>query len=212
MLPAIRKNISALVIPQQHLHSAAEANQLALNHYALAIAGRLCSVDGELNMSEKRTFLQLFPYFGSEHLGMLRDTANDNSSVYLNCKRFSKFTNGSAIVAARLYARLFKLACSDNGLNVMEISYLEKVGEMLGLSKLLLEKALEHHFLSAVDKPVKFDAYIDARSYYRNEMLRLHPDMFTDSSVLSPRIRARLMQLANERMRILNENYRKSLS
>lgn len=166
MLPAIRKNISSFVIPQNHLESAAEANQYALNHYALAIAGRLCGIDGELNLNEKRMFLQLFPYFGTEHLSLLRDVANDNGSVYINCKRFNKFTNDNKTISAKLYARLFKLACSDNNLNVMEISFLEKIGDMLGLSKVFLEKALEYHFFEWYQRTKKVQ-----RLYRRQKLL-----------------------------------------
>ena len=211
MIPAIRKNISSFVIPQVHLGSATEINQYALNHYALAIAGRLCAVDGNLNLNEKKTFLELFPYFGTEHLSMLRDTANDNGSVYINCKRFNKFANDNKTVSARLYARLFKLACSDDTLNVMEISFLEKIAEMLGLSRIFLEKALEHYFLSGLDEVKRFSAYIDARNYYRKEISKFHPDLYVGDSVLSQPIKNKVLQLANERIKILNENYRKSL-
>ncbi len=212
MLPAIRKNISSFIIPQNQVESAAEANQYALNHYALAIAGRLCGVDGDLNLNEKRMFLQLFPYFGTEHLSMLRDVANDNGSVYINCKRFNKFTNDNKTISAKLYARLFKLACSDDTLNVMEISFLEKIGDMLGLSKVFLEKALEYYFLNGVKEPKRFNAYIDARNYYIKEIMKFHPDHFVGDNILSLRIKRKIIELANERMKILNENYRKSLS
>jgi hypothetical protein len=212
MLPAIRKNISSFEIPHQHLESASEANSYALNHYALAIAGRLCGIDGDLNLNEKKTFLHLFPYFGTEHLGLLKETAHDDSSVYINCKRFTKFANDNVRTSARLYARLFKLACSDDGLNVAEISYLEKVAGMLGLSKTLLEKALEYYFLEDIREIRKFDSYIDARKYYMNQIVRLHPDSFYSDNILSIRIKSKIIELANERTKILNENYRKSLS
>ncbi len=211
MLPALRKNISSLSIPEHHLDAALEANQYALNHYALAIAGRLCGIDGDLNINEKRTFLHLFPYFGQEHLSLLKETSDDDASVYLNCKRFTKFANDNLTVSARLYARLFKLACSDDALNVMEISYLEKIAGMLGLSKTLLEKALEHHFLNGIEIK-KFDAYIDAKQYYRKEIMKFHPDLYVSDNILSGRIKKKIILLANERMKILNEHYRKSLS
>jgi uncharacterized tellurite resistance protein B-like protein len=193
MLPAIRKNISSFEIPEKHLESAVEANQFALNHYALAIAGRLCGVDGDLNLEEKKTFLQLFPYFGTEHLSLLKETAHDESSVYINCKRFTKFANDNINVSATLYGRLFNLACSDNGLNVMEISYLEKIAGMLGLSKIMLEKALEFYFLEDVNEVKKFDSYIDARKYYKGQMIKFHPDMFAGDTILSTRIKNKII-------------------
>jgi hypothetical protein len=212
MLPAIRKNISSMTVPEKHWESAVEANQYALNHYALAIAGRLCGCDGDLNLQEKKTFLGLFPFFGQQHLYLLKETAHDEGSVYINCKRFTKFANDNVTTSARLYAKLFKLATSDEGLNVSEISYLEKVAGMLGLSKLLLEKALEYYFLSDVKQVKKFDSYIDAKKYYRNQIVHFHPDLFSDDGILSQRIKNKIIELANERMKLLNENYRKSLS
>ena len=212
MLPAIRKNISSITIPEKHWESAVEANSFALNHYALAIAGRLCGCDGDLNIHEKKTFLGLFPYFGQEHLALLKETAHDTNSVYINCKRFTKFANDNVNVSARLYAKLFKLATSDEGLNVAEISYLEKIASMLGLSKVLLEKALEYYFLNDVREIKRFDSYIDAKRYYRSQIIHFHPDLFLNDDILSKRIKNKIIELANERMKILNENYRKSLS
>ncbi len=212
MLPSIRRNISSMTIPAHHWDSAVEANHFALNHYALAIAARLCGCDGDLNLKEKKTFLGLFPYFGTEHLGLLKETAHDQDSVYINCKRFTKFSNDNIEASARLYAKLFKLATSDEGLNVAEISYLEKIAGMLGLSKVLLEKALEYYFLSDVREVKRFESYIDAKRYYKNQIIRFHPDLFFSDDVLSKRIKNKIVELANERMKILNENYRKSLS
>lgn len=212
MLPAIRKNISAITIPQNQLDSAIEANQYALNHYALAIAGRLCSIDGDLNINEKKSFLGLFPYFGQEHLSLLKETANDEASVYINCKRFNKFANDNTKISAQLYAKLFKLSYADGNLNLMEISYLEKIAVMLGLSKTLLEKGLEYYFLKDLDKEKKFTAYIDAKNYYRREILKLHPDHFYGTEIVSSRIKNKLIDIANQRVKILNEHYRNSLA
>jgi len=211
MMPAIQKNISSFLIPDNQMEAAFEANQYALNHYALAIAGSLCGIDGDLNINEQKMFLKLFPYFGAEHLSMLQDVANDNGSVYINCKRFNKFANNNKTVSARLYARLFKLACSDDTLNIMEISFLEKVADMLGLSNVFLEKALEFYFLNDAKEVKKFDAYMDARNYYRKEMMRFHPDMYMGDDILSKRIKNKILSLANERMKILNENYSRAL-
>jgi len=211
MLPAIKRNISALTIPQNHIDSAAEVNQLALNHYALAISAKICSADEKINLAEKRAFLGLFPYFGQQHLSLLSESADDDSSVYISCKRFTKFANNDVNISARLYAKLFKLATSDATLNIIEISYLEKIVGMLGLSKVLLEKALEYYFLIDVVEIKKFVAYIDAKNYYRKEIFKLHPDHFIGDNILSLRIKNKVIELATERVKILNENYRKSL-
>jgi len=212
MLPAIRKNVSAVIIPQKHLESAIEANQFALNHYALAISGRLCGCDGDLNLYEKTTFLTLFPYFSQQHLGLLKESATDSDSVYINCKRFNKFSNDNLTITARFFARLFNLAIADDSLNVMEISFLEKVSSMLGLSKEFLEKALEYHFIDSIKFEKKFVNNDGVKNYYRRQITKLHPDLFSENNVLSNRIKNKIVWLATERMKILNENYSKSLS
>lgn len=213
MLPAIRKNISAIEIPQKHYTSAVEVNSYAINSYALGISGKLCGIDGELNLSEKRAFLTLFPYFGLEHIPILKETANDDSSVYLMCRRFCKFTNENSSISAKLFGRLFKLAGSDNTVNVYEISFLEKTCGMLGLSKDFLDKALEYYFLSSVKRfEGNFAKREDIKSFYRNQIIKLHPDFYTADTLLSYRTKSKLISLANERLKLLNEYYRKSLS
>jgi uncharacterized tellurite resistance protein B-like protein len=211
MLPAIRKTVSAIEIPQSQIKNASEANQFALNHYALAIAAKLCGCDGEVNAIEKRSFLSLFPFFGQQHLSLLKETSIDNSSVYINCKRFNKFANDNITITAKLYAKLFKLACTDDKLNTIEISYLEKLASMLGLSKILLEKALEYYFLKDVLEIRKFNDKAEAKNYYRAEIFKLHPDYFLGDNILSSKIKLKIIDLATERARILNENYRKSI-
>ncbi|HCR85321.1 MAG TPA: hypothetical protein DIV86_01455 [Alphaproteobacteria bacterium] len=213
MLPAIRKNISAIEIPQRHYNSAVEANSYAINSYALGISGKLCGVDGELNLSEKRAFLGLFPYFGLEHIPILRETANDDSSVYLMCRRFCKFTNENSTISAKLFGRLFKLAGSDNTVNVYEISFLEKTCGMLGLSKTFLEKALEYYFLASVKKfEGNFAKREDIKTFYRNQIIKLHPDIYAGDSLLSYRVKSKIISLANERLKLLNAHYKTSLT
>ena len=213
MLPALKKNISSMEIPKQHINSAAKTSIYALNHYAMAISGRLCSVDGEVNLTEKKSFLQLFPYFKHDQLGMFKDCANDNNSVYLSCKRFCKFSNNDPKIAGKLYGRLFKLATSDSTLNVYEISFLEKIISMLGLPNILLDKALEYYFLDDLKHPGGlFASKKKVKNFYRSQISKLHPDSFHGAGALTERTRKVIMSLANERVKILNENYRKSFS
>jgi hypothetical protein len=213
MLPQIRKNISSVTIPERHFQSAIQANGFALNHYALAISGKLCGVDGELNLTEKKSFLTLFPYFGLEHIPLLKETANDNSSVYLLCRRFCKFTNENINLSAKLFGRLFKLAGSDNVVNVYEISFMEKTASMLGLSRNFLEKALEYYFLGSIKKyQGNFAKKDEIKIFYREQIIKLHPDIYSHNDVLSYKIRAKIIELATERLKILNENYRSSLA
>ena len=77
MIPAVRKNISSFIIPEKYEREAFETQNLAVNHYALTIAGKLCEIDGELNLKERRAFLNLFPYFNQSHLGLLSESVRD---------------------------------------------------------------------------------------------------------------------------------------
>lgn len=212
MLPALRKNISEFHVPQIHMNSAIEANALAVNHYALALSSKLCNVDGDLNLSEKRAFVSLFPYFGSEGISLLNNTADESISVYHACRRVNKFANGDKSIIGRLYARLFKLAGSDDTLNVYEISFLEKLAPMLGLHLGFLEKALEYYFLNNLKHEKKFTPRDELRKFYLTQISKLHPDLFMGDDILSKRIKSTIITLANERTKMLNENYKNSLS
>ncbi len=211
MLPSLHKNISEFYIPQHHINSAIEANSFALNHYALAISGKLCSIDEEINLAEKWAFLALFPYFGSNGIELLH-SFNDNSiSTYHACKRFLKFSANDKNISAKLYARLFKLAGCDDVLNTLEISFLEKISPMLGLNLNYLEKALEFYFLKNLEFKPALPKH-EVRRFYIGQIAKLHPDNFLHNDNLSKRIKSTIVTLANERAKILNENYKNSIS
>lgn len=212
MLPAVRKNIAEIEIPNKHLNNARETNLFALNHYALGISGKLCGVDGDVNLGEKRAFLTLFPYFGGEHLPLLKQSAVNGDSVYLMCRRFCKFTNENTIVSAKLFARLFKLAGADNIVNIYEIAFMEKTATMLGLRPTFLDKALEYYFLGSIKKFVgNFAKKENIKQFYRKQVIKLHPDIYSQDDVVSRKTKAKIIELATERLKILNEYYRSSL-
>jgi hypothetical protein len=213
MLPSIKKNISSVAIPDHFRRSAIEMNQRAVNSYALAISGKLCNIDGEINLTEKRAFLALFPFFEQQHLSLLKETGENDDSVYLHCKRFCKFTNGDRKTSARLFARLFKLAIIDDAINIPEMSFLEKISPMIGLTPDIFEKALEIYFLEDIKMPKAiFHSEEKVKSFYKNQIRKLHPDIFQETSFLSKRIKKKINYLANERVKLLNENYRKHIS
>ncbi|MDX1949401.1 MAG: TerB family tellurite resistance protein [Rickettsiales bacterium] len=211
MLPSLNKNISEFYIPQHHINSAIEANSLALNHYALAISGKLCSVDEDINLAEKRAFLALFPYFGGNGIELLNSLQNNGISIYHACKRFRKFSSDDKNITARLFARLFKLAGSDEVLNTLEISFMEKISPMLGLNLNFLEKALEFYFLKNLEHNSKTPKH-EVRKFYIGQIAKLHPDNFLHSDNLSKRIKSTIITLANERTKLLNENYKNSIA
>ena len=213
MLPALRKNVSSLVIPQYQAKTAIETNRLALNHYALAIGAKLCAIDGDINLIEKRAFLALFPYFSQQHLSIFKSCATDESSVYIHCKRFSKFSNGNKKAAARLFARLFKLATIDEPINALEISFLEKIAPMLGLRSTILEKALEIYFNQEIKLPNRFLlGKTKMKEFYRDQVVKLHPDMFESADFISGKLKTKIISLANERTKRINENYQNHIS
>ena len=213
MLPAVRRNISEIEIPQKHFNNVREINSYALNHYALGISGKLCGIDGAVNLGEKRAFLTLFPYFRADHIPLLKQTANNNDSVYLMCRRFCKFTNDNSVISAKLFARLFKLAGADNIVNIYEIAFMEKICAMLGLKKTFLEKALEYYFLGSIRKyEWRFAKKEEVKNFYREQIIKLHPDIYSKDGVLSYKTKAKIIELATERLKILNEYYRSSLS
>lgn len=211
MLPTVRKNVSEFHIPQHQMSSAAEANSLALNHYALALSSKLCGIDSDVNLGEKRAFVALFPYFGSNGISLLRDFTENPISIYHACKRFCKFSNDDKTVSARLFARLFKLAGCDDTLNVYEISFLEKISPMLGLNLSFLEKALEYYFLNNL-KHQSITPKNELRRFYVTQISKLHPDNFVGDDILSKKIKSTIITLANERTKLLNENYKNSIS
>ncbi len=212
MLPALRKNISEFQVPQIHEASAIEANAFAINHYALALSSKICDIDGDINLSEKRAFISLFPYFGQDGIALLKNTVDEGISTYHACRRFSKFANEDKSTTARLYARLFKLAGCDDTMNVYEISFLEKLAPMLGLHLGFLEKALEYYFLNNLKHQQKFTPRDELRKFYLTQISRLHPDNFAGDDILSKRIKSTIISLANERTKLLNENYKNSVS
>lgn len=211
MIPAVRKNISSLVVPEKFEEQAFETQNFVVNHYALVMASKLCSVDDDLNIYEKRAFLSLFPFFNQSHLGLLSETLNEDISIYNSARRFCKFTNDSKADSARLFAKLFKLAISDRALNVAEISFFEKVLPMLGLDKFFFHKALEFYFQEEIKLPKKLLNRQDVKAFFRNQISQLHPDIFYGADYLSKSTRNKLSELANDRMKMLNENYQKAL-
>ncbi len=211
MLPEVRKSISSLVIPERFEEEAFDTQNLAVNHYALSIAAKLCSIDGDLNLQERRAFLSLFPYFDQSHLGLLTECVDEDISVYNSARRFCKFTNDSMADSARLFAKLFKLAISDDVLNPAEVSYLEKIMPMIGLKKSILHKGLEYYFTAEVKLPKNILNNKDAKMYLRNQITKFHPDVFYSADYLSKSTKNKLCDLANEKMKMLNENYSKAI-
>lgn len=211
MIPAVRKSISSFVIPEKYEREAFETQNFVVNHYALVLASKLCSIDGDLNLTERRAFLSLFPYFNQSHLGLFNDCCDDESSIYNSSRKFCKFTNDNVADSARLFAKLFKLAISDGALNTAEISFFEKFMPMIGLNKFIFHKALEFYFMTEIKMPKKLMPEKDIKTFFKNQISDLHPDIFYGASYLSKSTRAKLTELANERMKMLNENYRKTL-
>lgn len=211
MIPAVRKSISSFIIPERFEREAFETQNFAVNHYALAMAGKLCGIDGDLNLAERRAFLALFPYFNQSHLNLLMESIDEEMSVYNSARRFCKFTNNNMSDAARLFAKLFKLAISDGTLNLSEILFFEKVMPMIGLQKFFFHKALEFYFHEDIKLPKNILLQKDIKTFYKKQIANLHPDVFYSADFLSRSTRTKLAELANERMKMLNENYKKAL-
>lgn len=212
MIPAVRKSISSFIIPERYEREAFEAQNFAVNHYALALAGKLCGIDGDLNLAERRAFLSLFPYFNQSHLSLLSDSIDEDMSVYNSARRFCKFTNNNMNDSARLFAKLFKLAISDGTLNLSEILFFEKIMPMLGLQKFFFHKALEYYFHEEIKLPRHILLEKDIKTFYKQQISNLHPDVFYSADFLSKSTRRKLSELSNERMKALNESYRKALN
>jgi len=177
MIPAVRQSISSFVIPGHFEKEAFETKSFAANHYALSIAAKLCTIDGDLNLLERKAFLKLFPFFNEGHLGLLKECVDEDISIYNSARRFCKFTNDNMADSARLFAKLFKLAISDDALNASEVYYLEKIMPMLGLEKFILHKALEFYFLEEIKMPKSFFSdKADVKEYFRSQVSKLHPD------------------------------------
>lgn len=186
MIPAVRKDISSFVIPEKYEREAFETQNFAVNHYALALAAKLCGIDDDINLSERRAFLYLFPYFNQSHLNLLSDCVDDSDiSIYNSARRFCKFTSDNKADAARMFAKLFKLAISDGALNVSEISFFEKVMPMIGLDKFFFHKALEFYFTAEIKMPKRLMNEKDVKSFFRNQISDLHPDVFYGADYLS---------------------------
>ena len=132
--------------------------------------------------------------------------------MYNSARRFCKFTNDSMADSGRLFAKLFKLAISDGALNVAEISFLEKMMPMIGLKKFILHKGLEYYFMEEIKMPKKLMHEKDVKSFFKEQISKLHPDVFYGVDYLSKSTRRKLGELANERMKMLNESYRKALN
>lgn len=211
MIPAVRKNISSFVIPEKYETEAFETKNFVVNHYALVLASKLCSIDGDINLAEKRAFLSLFPFFNQAHLGLLSDSISEDMSIYNSSRRFCKFTSDNKKDSARLFAKLFKLAISDGTLNGAEIAFFEKVAPMLGLEKFIFHKALEFYFTEEIKMPKNLFFEKDVKSFFKSQISMLHPDVFCSADYLSRSTRNKLNELANERMKMLNESYRKAL-
>lgn len=211
MLPTISKYISAIEIPQRNVDHAYEVNKYALNHYAMQIAGRLCAIDGNINLTEKNGFLTLFPFFNANHLGNFVEAGGADNSVYNSSLRFIKFCNNDNKIKARLMARLFKLAICDEGINLSELSFFEKLSPMLKFNdSSLLEKMLEMYFEMDIELPKKlYHNKRDIKLFYRKQLMELHPDRFASArDVLSYKLADKINQLSKNRTQSINTRYK----
>jgi hypothetical protein len=211
MLPALRKNLASFVIPERHFDLQIETNNFILNHYAMLLAAKLCAADGKINSLEINNFFAEFPFFSENKVNLFLSSADDKASIYIYCKRFSKFSNSNQKLAMSLFTKLFKLAICDGPLNPSEIAYLEKLSDFLKLPTKLIEGTIEIYFSSGNVKKSLFASEDDIKKIFRANMNKFHPDKFISAKNISDKLKNKILKLANEKIISLNENYRKAI-
>ena len=150
-----------------------------------ALGAKLAKADGDAHAAEYETFAQVFQSEpGSEgNIRRLYQLARQTTRGFESyARRLKKRYGGCPQLLEDVLDGLFHIAASDGAVTGDELAYLERVGELLGLSPLTFRRLRATHLGSANDDPyailgVPADASDDAvRRAWKQQLSDAHPD------------------------------------
>ena len=150
-----------------------------------ALGAKLAKADGCADADEYDTFAQVFQAEpGSEgNVRRLYQLARQTTRGFESyARRLKKRYGGCPQLLEDVLDGLFHIAASDGAVTSDELTYLERVGELLGLSPLTIRRLKATHLGAANDDPyailgVAPDASDEAvRAAWKAQLSEAHPD------------------------------------
>jgi hypothetical protein len=184
-----------------------EARHAALNYLFVNIAYIAASCDGKINSIEVEAIKKEFPFFNNGSTTL--ENLNTNPEyLYFCCQRILKFCNNNTQIINSLFVKIFKILAADGTINPSEISLLEKIVSYLKLPGTLIYKTFEIYFTPLSSDKIK----LIKKAELKKQIASLHPDKFYSLNLKNENLKITILNLANNRLKILNEYYKKKLA
>jgi len=220
-MPRLANAVRKFFAPQTFLHSnddkleqlenyKHDVRDVAHDFLIVALAGKLCQVDGKVNPQEIEGFYSAFPDIQVHQKvdSLLIEAGMESVSYEHYARRIMAFFPENRRMHSRIVEALCNLAVADGPLNGKEISFLLRVADVFGCGRDVCQGFFERHILPTSGSPYsvlgvsKSVSYEDLRSRYCNMVRDYHPDQLALLSA-APEIIA----LVNRRIALLSEAF-----
>jgi len=189
-----------------------DVRKSAYRFMLVALAAKLAVCDSAINKDELRSFPEIF----KNHLGrdiayskMMMQAAVDPAPIDHFISRIKAFYPNNNKLYKAIILQMISFAAVDGVINSKEMMFLRDVTYKFDIADSFFMRALRIYIVPegktafnilAVEKNVSRDVL--KRMYYKN-VQEYHPDRLAIFAVSDP-----IMEMANERMQILNKAYK----
>lgn len=187
--------------------------QVAFTVAVIVLGAKMAKADGAVTRAEVDAFKEVFhiPPHEVKNVGRIFDMAKKDAGGFEPYARQVgwMFRNEPAVLE-ELLSGLFHIAKADGDVHPAELSYLRRVSDMFGLNAQAFERVRAMFMASAEPDPydvlgVRRDASNDdIKRAYRALIHENHPD-----KLVAQGLPQEFIDLANERMAIINASYDK---
>jgi DnaJ-domain-containing protein 1 len=179
----------------------------------IAMAAKLCMVDGYVNEREMQSYEILFPMNG-ESQEKRRALFMDACSETLGLRHFThqarKMLEIMDIDPVQTMQMMIKIADSDGIINTAEERSLIEIAEAMSFSSEKLRLLIKRYYFPDFDQDSRallgisrWAGIKEIKRAYRDKTLQFHPDKF-----LKPNTGRITMELFNQRFSLLNDAYK----
>lgn len=182
--------------------------QVAFSAAMIALSAKMAKADGVVTHDEVRTFKRLFVMQPGEerHVERLFDLAKqDIAGFEYYARRVAAFYGGDREGVEDVLDGLFVIATADGAVHRDELSYLDRVGEILGIGGLDFERIAARHVV-----PEEGDPYValgadrsmslaEIKRLYRSLVAENHPDR-----LIARGVPPEFLTIATERLAAIN--------